>query len=68
MRGDSAKYEMVDIWATSGRNGVRHRPRGADLLTLVPGDEGGGEFPFDRAMVTRCRELFARLDEEYMLT
>ena len=68
LAGDTAKPDFIDVWASSDRNGIRSRPRGAEHLTLVPGDEGGGEFPFDSTMVARCRELFARLDEEYLLT
>jgi hypothetical protein len=66
--GRVAEPDQVDVWNASDRRGLRTRPMGAGRLVLVPGDEGGGEFPIDQAVVHRCRDLFVRLGEEFTLT
>jgi hypothetical protein len=52
------RSERRELWA---------KPLGAGRLTLLPGDEGGGEFPSRPQVVRRCVELFIRLAEEFDL-
>jgi hypothetical protein len=65
--GRSAEAEQIELWAEPGWKGRRPRPGGAGRLALLPGDQGGGEFPVDKAMVSRCRDLLLMLDEEFDL-
>jgi hypothetical protein len=57
--------ELWDVWQHSERTSLRQRPPGTGRLALVPGDEGGGEFSFDNAVVERCVDLFLRLHSEF---
>ncbi len=60
--------EYHNLWKTSDRDVLRHRPAGAGRLVLAPGDQGGAEFTVDRPMVEQCRKLFFRLEEEFELS
>jgi len=64
LHGEIAEPARIDIWREAGWTG-RRRPPGAGRLILLPGDEGGGEFPVDLDMVGRCRRLLLRLTEEF---
>jgi hypothetical protein len=55
----------VDIWTQSERRELRTKPLGAGRLVLLPGDEGGGEFPAKMEIKRRCVDLFLRLQEEF---
>ena len=63
--GEVAEPEMINIWTLSDRVSLRNRPASAGRMVLLPGDAGGGEFAADAAVTERCRQLFARLEEEY---
>jgi hypothetical protein len=65
--GSVAEPAELDLWRLSERADLRPKPPGAGRLVLLPGDEGGGEFPIDDAMVDRCGRLFRRLEEEFEL-
>jgi len=65
LSGTTSSPQMVDVWRRSDREGMHGRPAGAGRLTLLPGDQAGGEFPVDGAMTDRCAELFLRLEEDF---
>jgi hypothetical protein len=64
--GVSPSANRIDVWSKSSHEYLR-RPPGGGMLTLLPGSQGGSEFPIDKATVDRCVDLFVRLDEEYDL-
>ena len=66
LRGVAPVARCVDVWAESSRE-LPRRPPGGGMLTLLPGSNGGSEFPIDKATVDRCVDLFVRLDEVYDL-
>ncbi|MCM3882079.1 SCO2523 family variant P-loop protein [Frankia sp. R82] len=66
LHGETAEPARIDVWRHAGWSG-RRRPLGAGRLVLLPGDEGGGEFPVDAAMIERCRQLFLGLAEEFSI-
>jgi hypothetical protein len=68
LTGKIAEPEHLDVWGRSERKGLPSKPIGAGRLTLLPGDEGGGEFPVDEQINRRCRDLFVYLEEEFDLT
>jgi hypothetical protein len=63
----AAEPARISVWGESDRSDLRARPAGAGQLVLLPGDEGGGEFPVRPGMVERCATLFLRLEEEFDL-
>ncbi|MCT9929590.1 SCO2523 family variant P-loop protein [Planotetraspora sp. A-T 1434] len=68
LRGDCAEPRRIDIWSESDREGLRIKPPGAGRLVLLPGTEGGGELAtVDEEMISRCVQLFSRLEEEFDL-
>jgi hypothetical protein len=67
LQGKAAAPEQLDVWASSDRPSLRHRPPGAGQLVLVPGDHGGSEFPNNPETNKRCAELFLRLEEQFDL-
>lgn len=67
LTGTVTEPHRVDVWTETDRPGLRARPAGAGRLVLLPGDEGGGEFPMQPAMVDRCANLLLRLEEEFDL-
>jgi hypothetical protein len=66
--GALAEPQRIEVWHESERASLRERPPGAGRLVLLPGDAGGGEFPATREHVTRCADLFLRLEEEFDLS
>lgn len=68
LAGEIAEPADLDVWGRTDRAELRPMPAGAGRLVLLPGDEGGGEFPVDDAMSNRCLSLFLRLEEEFDLT
>jgi hypothetical protein len=68
LQGRTAAPERLDVWVSSDRSSLRHRPPGAGQLVLVPGDHGGSEFPTNPEINKRCAELFLRLEEEFDVT
>ena len=66
--GSAATPERTDLWQASERRSLRVRPPAAGQLVLLPGDEGGGEFPVTDMAVQRCLQLFLRMDEEFDCT
>jgi hypothetical protein len=67
LEGAVAAPAELDLWRHIERAGLRPRPAGAGRLVLLPGDEGGGEFPVDDDMTDRCLRLLRRLAEEFDL-
>ncbi|CAJ59046.1 MULTISPECIES: SCO2523 family variant P-loop protein [Frankia] len=63
-QGDAAEPVRIDVWKQASWS-RRRRPTGSGRLVLVPGDEGGGEFPISVEMIGRCRRLLVRLAEEF---
>ncbi len=57
----------INVWSESARTSLRRRPAEAGRLVLIPGDEDGGEFPFEQEALERCVALFLRLQEEFDL-
>jgi hypothetical protein len=57
----------IDLWTQTDRISLRERPLGAGRLVLLPGDEGGGEFPSDEEKVRRCAALLLQLESEFDL-
>ncbi|MEV6298421.1 SCO2523 family variant P-loop protein [Actinoplanes sp. NPDC051861] len=55
----------IDVWSTSARASLRHRPAGAGQLVLFPGDRDGGEFRPHKEALRRCIRLLLELDEEF---
>jgi hypothetical protein len=63
--GRSPTEESCNVWQHSDRSGLRQRPPGTGRLVLIPGDENGGEFSSDGAVVDRCIDLLLRLHSEF---
>jgi hypothetical protein len=61
------RSESVDVWLQSERRELRAKPLGAGRLVLLPGDQGGGEFPAKKEIMRRCVDLFLRLQEEFSI-
>jgi hypothetical protein len=67
-RDHGREPHKVDVWSESDLHGGRRdRPSGAGRLVLMPGDIGGGEFPYEPDIVARCVNLFLRVEEEFDL-
>src|SRR6266702_3173499 len=66
--GTTSTVEECDVWSQSDRRSLRPRPPGSGRLVLIPGDAGGGEFASSPDVVTRCVDLFLRLQEEFEIT
>jgi len=66
--GALAEPQRIEVWSESDRPSLRNRPPGAGRLVLLPGDNGGGEFPVTQEGVERCAILFLRLEEEFDLS
>ncbi|WP_306207865.1 SCO2523 family variant P-loop protein [Actinoplanes sp. RD1] len=65
--GHAEEPRHIDVWVESERDALRTRPAGAGMLTLFPGDHGGGEFRATAEMVERCVRLFRRIEDEFDL-
>ncbi|WUH96067.1 SCO2523 family variant P-loop protein [Streptomyces sp. NBC_00433] len=55
----------LDIWAHTERQVLRTRPAGSGSCVFLPGDRGGGEFAVVKETVSRCVDLFLRLNSEF---
>lgn len=66
--GALAEPQRIEVWTESDRASLRSRPPGSGRLVLLPGDNGGGEFPINEEIIKRCGRLFLRLEEEFDLT
>jgi hypothetical protein len=55
----------VDVWQNSSRDELRLSNANSGRLVLFPGDKGGAEFSSSYKCVTRCVELFSKLDREF---
>jgi hypothetical protein len=64
LQGEIVAPKRIDVWSRSDRKSLRSRPDGAGELLLLPGDEGGGEFPLSEGAVKRTAELLLELDRE----
>jgi hypothetical protein len=63
--GEAAEPLRIDVWAQADRRSLRDRPPGAGRLVLLPGDNGGGEFPDHPELLERCVTLLRRLHAEF---
>ncbi|MFI5888701.1 SCO2523 family variant P-loop protein [Actinoplanes sp. NPDC051513] len=62
LRGETPSPERLDVWSEA----FAHRPAGSGQLVLMPGDRGGGDLANDNpGPVSRCVNLFLRLNEEF---
>jgi len=57
----------LDIWESTDRSTVRQRSAAAGRLVLLPGDEGGGEFPCEQSQVELCSRLLLKLNNDFDL-
>ncbi len=65
--GKIADPVRLDVWERTDRSTVRQRPAAAGRLVLLPGDEGGGEFPCEQSQVELCSRLLLHLHHEFDL-
>src|SRR5690606_21485693 len=56
---------LGNVWDKSERRSIRGRPERSGELMLMPGDAGGSEFVTDADTITRCRDLFLRLEQRF---
>lgn len=66
--GDTALPARVDVWRETDRPSLRNRPPAAGRLVLLPGNNGGGEFPCDADKTRACIELLLDLEQEFDFT
>jgi MinD-like ATPase involved in chromosome partitioning or flagellar assembly len=66
--GEAAEPLRLDVWKETDRPSLRDRPPAAGRLVLLPGDNGGGEFPCDPAKVRACVQLLLQLESEFDVT
>lgn len=64
----TAEPLRLDVWKETDRPSLRNRPPAAGRLVLLPGDNGGGEFPCDPPRVKACVELLLQLEDEFDVT
>jgi hypothetical protein len=67
LKQETAAPDRIDVWAETDRPSVRDRPGGSGRLVLLPGDNGGSDFPSRNDIVEQTAALFSRLDEEFRL-
>ncbi len=67
LQGKTSEPVQIDIWRQSDPFREQGQPEGAGRLMLLPGDEGGGEFPNASDAYDACARLFLRLEEEFDL-
>lgn len=65
IEGRATDPHQVDVWRMSDRRDLRSQQAKAGRLVLYPGDQGGAEFSSQPDRVTRCAELFSKLDREF---
>lgn len=63
--GEVPEPHRVNVWNETDRAELRQPPPNCGRLVLLPGDEGGGEFPSGPDLVARCTRLLLRLEEEF---
>jgi MinD-like ATPase involved in chromosome partitioning or flagellar assembly len=66
--GETAEPLRLDVWKETDRPSLRDRPPAAGRLVLLPGDNGGGEFPCDSTKVRACIQLLLQLESEFDVT
>ncbi|WP_333771213.1 SCO2523 family variant P-loop protein [Streptomyces sp. IBSBF 2435] len=67
LQGKANEPARLDVWAQTEHQVLRDRPANSGSLVLLPGDRSGGEFAVVKDTVTRCVDLFLRLDSEFDL-
>jgi len=67
LKQEVASPDRIDVWAETDRPSVRGRPGGSGRLVLLPGDNGGSDFPKRDGIVEQTAALFSRLDEEFKI-
>jgi hypothetical protein len=65
MGGKVTDPRHVDVWQNSSRPDLRLSNANSRRLVLYPGDKNGAEFSSSHKGVTRCVELFSKLDREF---
>lgn len=65
VEGQIGEPHQVDVRGSSDRASLRTLHPKAGRLVLFPGDRGGAEFTSRPEKVTRCIELFRRLEQEF---
>jgi hypothetical protein len=65
VEGKVSESRHVDVWQNSSRPDLRLSNVNSGRLVLFPGDKGGAEFPSSHKCVTRCVELFSKLNGEF---
>lgn len=68
LNGATDLPEYVDVWTASEDDWVREHEPGSGRLALLPGDQGGGEFPIVNEALARTVDLFQRLESEFALS
>jgi MinD-like ATPase involved in chromosome partitioning or flagellar assembly len=63
--GEIAEPLRLDVWKETDRPSLRDRPPAAGRLVLMPGDNGGGEFPCDAGKVRACTQLLLQLESDF---
>ncbi|MFG1811908.1 SCO2523 family variant P-loop protein [Streptomyces sp. NPDC049040] len=65
LQGKANEPTRLDVWAQTEHQLLRDRPANSGNLVLLPGDRSGGEFAVVKDTVSRCIDLFLRLDSEF---
>jgi hypothetical protein len=65
--GKTNEPVRIDVWADTEHEVLRDRPTGSGNLVLLPGDRSGGEFSVGKDILSRCADLFLRLNSEFDL-
>jgi hypothetical protein len=65
LEGKVINPHHLDVWQNSSRADLRSLNAKSGRLVLFPGDKGGAEFSSSHKSVTRCVELFSKLDREF---
>lgn len=67
LQGKVAEPVRIDVWAETEHEVLRSGSTGSGSLVLLPGDRSGGEFAVDKKTLSRCIDLFLRLNSEFDL-
>ncbi|WP_327288335.1 SCO2523 family variant P-loop protein [Streptomyces sp. NBC_01198] len=65
LQGKADVPVRLDVWAHTEHEVLRLQPAASGNLVLLPGERNGGEFALVKDMVSRCIDLFLRLDSEF---
>ncbi|MGW6644725.1 SCO2523 family variant P-loop protein [Streptomyces iakyrus] len=68
LQGRIAEPTRLDVWSLTQRAALREAHVDRGRLCLVPGDQGGGDFPVGGSETKRCAELMLTLEEEFDVT